>query len=42
MNYYGIEKFDFDILKDDFFSLEEMWQYEHDKIIEFEIIGKMK
>lgn len=36
MNYYGIEKFDFDILKDDFSSLEEMWQYEHDKIIEFD------
>lgn len=36
MNHYGIENFDFSILKDDFSSLEEMWQYEHNKIIEFD------
>ena len=42
INKYGINNFSFSVLKDDFETLEDMWQYEHNKILEFDTINPEK
>lgn len=36
---YGLENFSFEILKDDFSSIEEMEKYEHDMIIQYQTLS---